>query len=132
MIRRCENSDYDKFADYGGRGIRVCERWHDFRTFADDMGKCPVGHELDRINNDGSYEPSNCRWATRSTQVFNQRPRKSSSGARGVCLVKSSGRWTARIWVNNRTVRLGNHVHIEDAIAARRSAELRLFGGVHG
>jgi len=75
MIRRCEY--YRAFKNYGGRGITVCDRWRqDFAAFLSDMGEPPVGYTLDRINNDGNYEPGNCRWATRKEQCSNQRPRQ--------------------------------------------------------
>jgi Staphylococcus phage HNH endonuclease len=77
MIQRCEDKNLKAYKDYGGRGIRVCERWrHDFPAFLADMGPRPSPtHSVDRFpNNDGNYEPSNCRWATKREQRLNQRP----------------------------------------------------------
>ncbi len=77
MIQRCTNPNYTAYKSYGGRGITVCERWlTSFNNFYTDMGSRPnKDYSLDRINNNGNYEPGNCRWATRSQQSANQRPR---------------------------------------------------------
>lgn len=67
---RCLNPNDEKFPIYGGRGIRVCERWsNSFESFLADMGECPADHSIDRIDPDKGYEPSNCRWATTKQQA---------------------------------------------------------------
>lgn len=72
---RCYNSRDKRYAEWGGRGIRMCDEWrNDYTAFVRDMGRCPPGRSLDRINNDGHYEPGNCRWATPLQQTHNRRP----------------------------------------------------------
>jgi hypothetical protein len=76
MIQRCSNPNNADYPDYGGRGIRVCDRWLKFANFYADMGPRPSPqHSIDRIDNDGNYALGNCRWATAADQRANQRPR---------------------------------------------------------
>ena len=74
MRRRCSNPKSIGFKSYGGRGIRVCERWDTFANFLADMGRKPSArHSIDRIDNDGDYEPDNCKWSTPKEQASNRR-----------------------------------------------------------
>lgn len=75
MIARCTQENNHNFSHYGGRGITVCERWRTFANFLEDMGPKPKGLQLDRINNDGNYEPGNCRWVTPKENSNNRRKR---------------------------------------------------------
>lgn len=75
MIQRCTNPKNKDWRHYGGRGVKVCERWRDYRNFIADVGKRPAPNlSIDRIENNGDYEPGNVRWATRSEQSKNSRP----------------------------------------------------------
>jgi hypothetical protein len=77
MMQRCHNTNNERYSNYGGRGILVCDRWRDkimgFANFVEDMGECPVGLSIDRMNNNKGYSKKNCRWATRREQKANCR-----------------------------------------------------------
>lgn len=103
MVKRCTNPKSKSFPDYGGRGIKVCPDWLTFTSFIRDMGPKPSPqHTLDRIDNSGNYEPSNCRWATRAVQARNQR-RNVNCTFNGVtkCLTD----WASELGVHYATLR---------------------------
>ena len=94
MNQRCRNPRDDAFAYYGGRGIKVCKRWRDFKNFLADMGTRPPEKTLDRQNNEGDYKPSNCRWATHKEQQRNSRTCKLT--AEQVAVIRSLNHLTYR------------------------------------
>jgi hypothetical protein len=102
MRRRCGSPTNPRFADYGGRGILVCERWADFSQFLADMGHAPSpNHSIDRIDNNGNYEPGNCRWATNHEQSRNtRRTRLLTIAGQTMCLKD----WAARIGIGDRAL----------------------------
>ena len=108
MKRRCQNPNDRSYPDYGGRGIRVCERWQTFENFLADMGERPSDkHQLDRIDNDGNYEPSNVRWATRQLQIRNRRKISGTkSQYRGVDFWNNE-KWRARLVIDGKLKHIG-------------------------
>ncbi|MFF4900539.1 hypothetical protein [Streptomyces sp. NPDC001068] len=91
IVGRCTRPSHKRWADYGGRGITVCESWLTFANFLADVGERPPGLELDRIDNDRGYEPGNCRWTDRSTNQKNRRPHSYYNRARDAL----TGRYTS-------------------------------------
>lgn len=130
MKRRCNNPNSSRYKDYGGRGITVCERWMVVENFLTDMGERPtIEHSLDRKNNEGNYEPSNCRWATHEEQNQNQRLSKNNkSGYSGVFWNKRASKWQVQITVKAKNKHLGFYENLKDAIVARKEAEVHYWG----
>lgn len=102
MMTRCNNPNSLYYENYGGRGIRVCDRWRAFENFLADMGECPEKKTLDRLDNDKDYEPGNCRWATRAEQNRNQKSNLRIE-FRGETMLLVD--WAKRVGVNPRTLK---------------------------
>ena len=101
MKQRCLNSNNPRYKDYGGRGIKIYDDWLGFEAFYKDMGNCPAGKMLDRIDNDGNYESSNCRWATPREQQNNMRSNKI---LRFNGLTKTTIQWARDLNINPSTL----------------------------
>lgn len=119
MKTRCTNPNSKSYADYGGRGIKICERWlNSFENFLEDMGERPKGHSIERVDNDGDYEPGNCRWASQRAQVNNTRQNR---------YLEFDGRsqtisqWAKETGIERRTIarRLGLGWSIERALTEK-------------
>ena len=123
MIHRCSNINNKDYKDYGGRGIIVCEEWLDVRNFvvwAEATHPNEGGYSIDRINVNGNYEPSNCRWADASTQCINQRIKKNNtSGYVGVAWNPNNKNWRTVISLNKARVYIGSFKTKEEAVLAR-------------
>ena len=121
MIKRCTNPNNRDYKNYGGRGISVCEEWLDIRNFIEWAELTySEGLSLDRINNDGNYEPNNCRWTDNSTQILNRRRMKNNkSGFVGIYCSKTPQFWVASITVKSKQRNIGTFKTIEEAVLAR-------------
>jgi hypothetical protein len=116
MRSRCFNPKHPRYADWGGRGIKVCDRWLVFESFYADMGKRPEGLTLERRDNNADYSPDNCVWASRKEQVANRRLRKdNSSGYKGIAKHSKSG-WMLR----EGNSYIGTFKTVDDALTTRR------------
>ena len=123
MKQRCYNKNSRYYKNYGARGIKVCDEWKNsyesFIQWGIDSGY-KKGLTIDRIDNDGDYEPSNCRWSSRATQTRNTRKlfAHNTSGFRGVAFLKKLQKWVARISINNKSTHIGVYLSAQEAANA--------------
>jgi hypothetical protein len=123
MLKRCFNKKNKAFNRYGGRGIKVCDRWLDIKNFIEDMyPSYQEGLTLDRIDVNGDYEPDNCRWTTVNIQARNTRDiiATNTSGFRGICWREDTHKWRSYITVNSKRVNLGSY---QTALEAAKAYE---------
>ena len=121
LVDRCTNPNHNRYKDYGGRGITVCEEWLDVKNFIEDMYPSYMeGFTLDRIDNDKGYSPDNCRWADATTQAVNKRIKKTNtSGFVGINLEIRCCKWVARVSIAGKENWIGSFKTIEEAVQAR-------------
>lgn len=101
MMQRCYNSNNPSYHDYGGRGIVVCSRWHDFKMFFNDMGERPQNLSIERINNNLGYKPANCKWGTRQEQNNNTRRNRRITSAGETLTI---AQWAERLDIDADTI----------------------------
>lgn len=133
ILQRCYNKDSLPYNEYGGRGITVCDRWlESFENFLEDMGERPSKtHSIDRIDVNGNYEPSNCRWATTSQQAFNKR-RKSSNltGRTNVHWSEKRKHYFVTVSKEYKAHYGGSSKDLQEAIRLAEALEIKLFGEI--
>lgn len=125
MRKRCRCITHRFYGAYGGRGITICKRWNLFVNFLKDMGLRPEKYTLERIDNNGNYEPNNCKWATWTEQARNKRI-NNKYGVLGVYF--KCGKYEARVKVGGKSKYLGRFTELTQAIQARREGELQYWG----
>ena len=133
MRARCRNQNKQDFKNYGGRGIKVCDRWiNSFENFIEDMGLCPENLTIERIDNDGNYSPENCRWGTRKEQALN---RRSNNILTHEGVSKTISEWAEMLNVERSAIahRLERGWSVEDALEKpfeNKKHKLVAFNGI--
>lgn len=125
MRKRCNNPRGRDRINYGDRGVKVCPQWDSFQTFLKDMGERPEGTTIDRINNEGDYEPNNCRWASHSQQMVNRRP-LGESGYYGVQFTTRKSPWRVRVYTGGKQILVGHFKDKKEAASAYDDAVIKL------
>lgn len=119
MFSRCYNKNDIGYSIYGGRGIRVCDEWKSFSSFANDMGVRPEGKELDRVDSNGRYEKLNCRWVDGHLQTINVRRRKDNKTGKTGVYANPRGSFSVSIQSFGERVHIGTFCSVSEAMAAR-------------
>lgn len=118
MVDRCVNLNSPDYKDYGGRGIKVCERWlENIDNFIADIGERPEGYSLNRIDNDKGYSPENCEWSSPRNQALNTRKNTEHPN---IYWNKLRGKWYVQGFINSQYIYGGYHETMEAAVEARQ------------
>jgi hypothetical protein len=130
MLNRCNATSTKDAEHYTGRGITVCDSWlQSIENFICDMGPCPEGYELERLDYTKGYSPENCVWADEYTQAWNKGSYKNNkSGKTGVHFDSHVGKWRAVLWYKGKKYDGANFYTQEEAIAKRKQLELEVIG----
>lgn len=125
MRARCNNPNDPAYANYGGRGIKVCERWDDFALFVLDMGPRPKGHQIDRTDNEKGYSPENCRWVLPKENLNNKRSSRKIDWCGETLTITQ---WAERLGVKPRTLfnRIDRGMSLDEAMTRPVARKERL------
>lgn len=127
MKARTKSNDQVHKERYKDRGIVVCKRWEKFENFYNDMNESYVeGSELDRIDNDGNYEPSNCRWVTHKENSNNRSKYKNKTGYTGIHYRENKNQYEANVCINRKPKHIGVYKNLKDAVIARKEFIINL------